>query len=112
MMQNRTRCKICGITNLEDAQTAIEAGADALGFVFYQPSPRYIAPDLAAEIIAKLPPFVSTVGLFVNHSSEAVDAILQQLPLDLAQFHGEESPKFCRQFKMPYVKALGVTEKN
>ena len=102
----RTRVKICGITQLEDALVAIESGADALGFVFYEPSPRYVTPEKAAEIIKQLPAFVTTTALFVNASKEAVDRILRQTRIDLLQFHGGETPKFCGQFERPYIKAL------
>ncbi len=102
------RVKICGITNLEDARQAVAAGADALGFVFYRPSPRYVEPVRAAEIIAGLPPFVVTVGLFVNEEAASVRAIVETTGLDLIQFHGDESVGFCEQFKRPYIKALRV----
>jgi len=102
----RTRVKICGITRLEDAQAAIAAGADALGFVFYPPSPRAVTVEQAAEIIRQLPPLVSTVGLFVNESAEQVSRIADQAQLDVLQFHGDESPEFCRSFSRPYFKAL------
>lgn len=102
----RTRIKICGITRLEDAQAAVAAGADALGFVFYPPSPRAIAVDDAAAIIRQLPPLVTTVGLFVNESAEVIRQTLQQTQLDLLQFHGDETPEFCDSFHRPWVKAL------
>ena len=103
---NRTRVKICGITQLEDAKSAIASGVDALGFVFYAPSPRYITPDKAAEIIRQLPAFVTTTALFVNETQENVDRILRETRIDLLQFHGDESPEFCNQFDRPYIKAL------
>lgn len=102
----RTRVKICGITRLEDAEAAIAAGADALGFVFYPPSPRAISPEQAADIIRQLPPLITTVGLFVNEDAETVAAILQQTQLDLLQFHGDETPDYCQQFGRPWFKAL------
>lgn len=104
----RTRIKICGITRAEDAQIAVHAGADALGFVFYPPSPRYVAPARAASIVAAVPAFVCTVGLFVNHDVESVRQILAEVSLDLLQFHGDEPPSFCRQFGKPYIKAVRV----
>lgn len=104
----RTRIKICGITRAEDAQIAVQAGADALGFVFYPPSPRYVAPARAASIVAAVPAFVCTVGLFVNHDAESVRQILAEVSLDLLQFHGDEPPSFCRQFGKPYIKAVRV----
>lgn len=102
----RTRVKICGITRLEDAVAAIESGADALGFVFYEPSPRYVAPEAAAAIIAQLPAFVTTTALFVNESKAVIDRILRETRIDLLQFHGDEDPSFCDQFERPYIKAL------
>lgn len=105
---HRTRVKICGITRCEDALHAIAAGADALGFVFYAPSPRAVSAEQAAAIIAQLPPFVTTVGLFVDASAEFVHATLAATPLSLLQFHGDESEAFCQQFLRPYVKALRV----
>lgn len=107
-MVTRTRCKICGITNLDDALLAIDAGADALGFVFYDKSPRYVSPEEAATICAQLPPFVTRVGLFVDHSAELVTEISKRVELDLLQFHGDESPEFCKQFDRPYIKAVRV----
>ena len=103
---NRTRVKICGITQLEDAKCAIASGADALGFVFYAPSPRYVSPEKAAEIIRQLPAFVTTTALFVNETQENVDRILQETRIDLLQFHGDELPEFCIEFDRPYIKAL------
>lgn len=107
-MPSRVRTKICGITRLEDAQAAIAAGADALGFNFYPPSPRYIAPKAAAEMIRALPPFVTCVGLVVNPDADDVASLLETVPLDLLQFHGEESDAFCEQFVFPWIKALAV----
>ena len=104
-----TRCKICGITNPHDALAALEYGADALGFVFYPPSPRYVKPAVVAGIIASLPPFVTTTGLFVNAPATDVARIVAITGLDLLQFHGEESAEFCEQFGRPYIKAIGVT---
>jgi phosphoribosylanthranilate isomerase len=103
-----TRVKICGITDLADALDAIAAGASALGFVFYKPSPRYVSPQLAADIIRQLPPFVTTVGLFVNASQAEVAQVLEQTAIDLLQFHGDEPEVFCRGFARPYIKAFRV----
>ena len=100
----RTRIKICGITRAEDLAAAVNAGADAVGFVFYPPSPRYLTPDRAAELARGVPPFVTRVGLFVNSEPAVVTATLDAVPLDLLQFQGEESPEFCQQFGRPYVK--------
>ncbi|MCK9238538.1 MAG: phosphoribosylanthranilate isomerase [Thiopseudomonas sp.] len=102
----RTRVKVCGITNIEDALAAAHAGADAIGLVFYAKSPRAVTAEQAAKIIAALPPFVTTVALFVDAPVEDVQQVLQQVPIDLLQFHGDESPEFCVSFQRPYIKAL------
>lgn len=103
-----TRVKICGITCLEDAMTAIESGANALGFVFYEPSPRFVLPEVAADIIRQLPPFITTVGLFVNADPDEVERVLALTAIDLLQFHGDEQEKYCRSFGRPYIKAFRV----
>lgn len=102
------RSKICGITRLEDALAAVEAGADAIGFVFYVKSPRAVTAEQARAIIAALPPFVTTVGLFVDMPRAELNALLQQVPLDLLQFHGDESSADCEGYSRPYIKALRV----
>ena len=104
----RTRIKICGITREDDLVAAVDAGADALGFVFYAPSPRYVTPRHAAQLIARVPAFVTKVGLFVNESVATVNAILSALPLDLLQFHGDEDASFCSSFGRPWIKAARV----
>lgn len=106
----RTRVKICGITRLEDALAAIDAGADALGFVFYEKSPRAISVSAAADIIAQLPAFVSKVALFVDASPAEVDAVLQACRIDLLQFHGDESAEYCASYGRPYMKALRMSD--
>ena len=103
-----TRIKICGITRQEDAQAVARAGADAIGLVFYAPSPRAVTPARAAAVIHGLPPFLSLVGLFVNATREAVWSTLEAVPLDLLQFHGDETPAFCAQFARPFFKAIRV----
>ncbi len=103
-----TRTKICGITRLEDAQSAARAGADAIGLVFYAPSPRAVTPAHAARVILGLPPFVTVVGLFVNATREDILSTLAAVPLDLLQFHGDEPPAFCGQFGRPFLKAMRV----
>jgi len=105
-MTNRTRIKICGITRLQDALDAIALGVDALGFVFVKSSPRWVNNRQAAEIIHQLPPFVQTIGLFMNNSEQEVTEILQAVPLNLLQFHGDESPQYCSSFGLPYIKAV------
>jgi phosphoribosylanthranilate isomerase len=96
---------ICGLTRDEDVRAAIDAGADAVGFVFYPKSPRFIAPEKAAGLALLAPPFVDAVGLFVNAEPRWVREILAAVPLHLLQFHGDEDERYCRQFARPYVKA-------
>jgi phosphoribosylanthranilate isomerase len=105
---NKTIVKICGLTRAEDAIAAAELGAHALGFVFYPPSPRHISARRAAEIIRALPPFVTTVGLFVNANAADVASVIDEVPLGLLQFHGDETSDYCAQFRRPYIKALRV----
>lgn len=105
-----TRVKICGITRIEDAQAAVRAGADAIGLVFYPPSPRYLSLEQAAAIAAVAPPFVSVVGVFVDAAPDAVRAVLGKVPLRLLQFQGEETPATCRGFGIPYIKSLRMQD--
>ncbi len=104
----RTRVKICGITRPADARAAAEAGADAIGLVFYPPSPRYLSLERAVEIRDALPPFVQTVALFVNPDAAQVAQVIGRVKPSLLQFHGEEAPAFCDEFGLPYVKACRV----
>lgn len=104
------RSKICGITNIADALQAVAEGADALGFVFYPPSPRAVSIEQAASILAALPPFVTTVGLFVDAQRADIQALLEQVPLDLLQFHGDETPEQCAGFARPYIKAVRMRD--
>lgn len=104
----RTRVKICGITRAEDARAAARAGADAIGLVFYPPSPRCLSLDWARELRNELPPFVMPVALFVNPSAAEVYSVLERVRPAMLQFHGEEAPVFCAQFGVPYVKACRV----
>ena len=104
----RTRIKICGITRAQDACAAAQAGADAIGLVFYPPSPRYLSSERAVEIRDALGPFVQTVALFVNPDAAQVAQVLQRVRPAMLQFHGEETPEFCAQFGMPFVKACRV----
>jgi phosphoribosylanthranilate isomerase len=103
-----TAVKICGVARIEDALSAARCGAHAIGLVFYRPSPRYVAPSLAGEIIRALPPFVTAVGLFVDATAPEVRETVAVAPVALLQFHGAESPEFCRQFGLPYMKAVRV----
>jgi phosphoribosylanthranilate isomerase len=105
------KIKICGITNLKDAQAAVAAGADALGFVFYEKSPRYIERAVATRIIAQLPPFVLSVGVFVNHDQEAIRNLVDECGLAFAQLHGDESPIFCESLGRPVLRALRLHDR-
>jgi phosphoribosylanthranilate isomerase len=109
-MGGNVRVKICGITNRADACAAVDAGAAALGFNFCSSSPRYVTPQVAAEIVAQLPRVVCTVGVFVNEPRERVAAIAQQVGLTTLQFHGDESPEFCRGWAQKVVKAIRVCD--
>jgi phosphoribosylanthranilate isomerase len=105
----RTRVKICGITRAADAIAAAGAGADAIGLVFYPPSPRFLSVERAREIRDALPPFVQTVALFVNADAAQVAQVIGRVHPAMLQFHGDETPQFCTQFGLPYVKACRVT---
>ena len=105
-MQHRIRVKFCGMTRLQDALAAIDLGVDALGFVFYEPSPRNVAVDAAAAIVEALPPFVSTVGLFVDAETDRVRDVAAAVPLDFLQFHGDEAPEACERAGRPWIKAI------
>ena len=100
------RVKICGITRTEDLAAACKAGADALGFVFYAKSPRRLSIEQAALLVAQMPPFMQSVGLFVDAEPAFIEAVLKTVPLDLLQFHGNEAPERCRAFGRPYLKAV------
>ncbi|WP_303286240.1 phosphoribosylanthranilate isomerase [Marinobacter sp. SS8-8] len=102
------RVKICGLTRPEDVDAAVECGADALGFVFYGPSPRSVNADQAAALVRRIPAFVSAVGLFVNPSRQDVETVLDKVPLDLLQFHGDETAVFCSGFGRRWIKAVRV----
>ena len=103
-----TRVKICGITRVQDGLDAVRFGAHAIGLVFYAPSPRAVTPDQGRAIVDALPPFVTAVGLFVNADAEAVRATLATVPLQLLQFHGDETPEYCAALGVPYLKAVRV----
>lgn len=104
----RVRVKICGITRVEDALNAVEHGADAIGLVFYEPSPRNVKIPQAIEIANKTPAFVSVVGLFVNAEPDFVREVISQVKLDLLQFHGDETPQECASYGLPFIKAIRV----
>lgn len=109
-VQARTRIKICGITRVEDALAAADAGADAIGLVFYPPSPRNVTVPQAREIAASLPPFVSVVALFVNATPQLVDTVIAQVRPALLQFHGDETPQECTRYDHPYIRAARMRE--
>jgi len=110
--QPRIKIKVCGTTNLKDALFAVESGVDAIGFIFYKKSPRYILQKDAKDIVAKLPPFVETVGVFVNETSDRVNRIAEQCKLTAIQLHGDESSAFCRRIKRRVIKAFRVKDTN
>jgi|TARA_B100001079_G_scaffold270363_1_gene284542 phosphoribosylanthranilate isomerase len=109
-LQPRVRVKICGTTSLKDALLAVESGADAVGFIFYKESPRNISQKDVKEIVAQLPPFVESIGVFVNETSDKINRIAEQCRLTAVQLHGEESPAFCRRIKRRVVKAVRVKD--
>ena len=106
----RTKIKICGITNPKNALDAVDLGVDALGFVFFEESPRYIEPKKARKIINLLPSFVLRVGLFVNASKEEVLSAISDSSVNVLQFHGDEDEQFCNQFNLPYIKAISFQD--
>jgi phosphoribosylanthranilate isomerase len=110
-MSSRVRVKICGITNAEDAAAAVAAGADALGFIFFRKSPRYVEPAVAKQIIAALPPLVIPVGVFVNEEAAAVRTIMDNCGLALAQLHGDETAAYCRELARPVMKAIRLKDR-
>jgi phosphoribosylanthranilate isomerase len=109
-MSARVRVKICGITNIEDAVAALEAGADAVGFNFYAPSPRFVGPEIAADIVARLPGSVCAVGVFVNAPRQDIEQIARRVGLTALQFHGDEDPRFCRSWPHKIIKAVRVRD--
>ena len=104
------RAKICGITRVEDAISAVNLGADAIGFVFWPKSARFVTPQSACEISAKIPAFINTVGVYVNPERDWVIESASTAKLSLLQFHGDEDPRFCEQFSLPYIKAIRVKD--
>ncbi len=107
-----TKIKICGITNMEDALAAVKLGADALGFVFYRKSKRYVNPAKAFEITKSLPPFIKKVGVFSNEDHGVIRDITREVKLDLLQIHGDETPGYCEQLESPYIKAFRVKDES
>ena len=103
-----TRVKFCGLTHEEDITRAVKLGVDALGFVFYAPSSRSVAPDQAAMLTSSVPAFVTRVGLFVNEQPEIIRSIFERTRLNLVQYHGDESPEFCDAVGLPFIKAFRV----
>jgi len=111
MKTTRVRSKICGITRPEDAIAAVEAGADAIGLVFYEPSPRYVTIERAKQICDSVPAFVSIVALFVDAEPEYIQKVCVELPVTLLQFHGSEEAEQCEGFGIPYIKAVSVRQR-
>ncbi|MFI5397891.1 MAG: phosphoribosylanthranilate isomerase [Candidatus Binatia bacterium] len=111
-MRSPVRVKVCGITNLDDALAAVDAGADALGFNFYAPSPRVVPPAVAADIIARIPRTICTVGVFVEASRQGVTRIAEQTGVTALQFHGEEAPAFCQAWRQKVIKAIRVRDRH
>jgi phosphoribosylanthranilate isomerase len=104
----RTRVKICGITRPEDATAVVASGADAIGLVFYPPSPRFVSIETGCRIARAVAPFVTVTGLFVNASQDEIDAVLTQVPLGLLQFHGQEANADCNRFGLPFIKSIAM----
>jgi phosphoribosylanthranilate isomerase len=111
-MRQIIKVKVCGITNAEDALAAVEAGADALGFIFYEKSPRYVVPAVASRIIAQLPPLLTTVGVFVNEGMATVRSIMDTCGLAMAQLHGDENASYCQELSRPAMKALRLKDRD
>lgn len=109
-MARSIKVKICGMTRLDDALEACRLGADALGFIFYKKSPRYITPQKAAQIIKNIPPFISTVGVFVNETTQHVQTVRQESGVEIVQLHGEESPRMCKEIGGSIIKAFRTGE--
>lgn len=110
-MRQSVKVKVCGITNAEDAWAAVEAGADALGFIFHEQSPRYVVPAVASRIIAELPPLIVTVGVFVNEGMATVRSIMDTCGLAMAQLHGDENASYCHELSRPSMKALRLKDR-
>jgi phosphoribosylanthranilate isomerase len=109
---SNTKIKICGITNMEDAQAAADYGADALGFIFYKESKRYVDPEVAKSIVSALPPFITTVGVFVNHDLGEISRIKETTGIQVAQLHGDETPEFASSLPIEVIKVIRVKDKS
>lgn len=109
---SNTKIKICGITNMEDAQAAADYGADALGFIFYKESKRYVDPEVAKSIVSALPPFIATVGVFVNHDLGEISRIKETTGIQVAQLHGDETPEFASSLPIEVIKVIRVKDKS
>jgi phosphoribosylanthranilate isomerase len=107
---NQVKVKVCGMTNLKDTLVAVEEGADAVGFIFYKKSPRSVTMKLVREIVLELPPFVDTVGVFVDETAEQINKIADYCNLDMVQLHGDESPTFCKRMRRRVIKAFRVKD--
>lgn len=105
------KVKICGITNPEDAQVAVSAGADALGFIFYAKSPRFVEPKVAKHIISELPPFIFPIGVFVNETHQGVRTIMEECGLAFAQLHGDETPAYCESLERPVLRGIRLKDR-
>ena len=112
MMANNyhVKVKVCGMTNLKDAMVAVEEGADAVGFIFYKKSPRSVTMKTVREIVLELPPFVDTVGVFVDETAEQINKIADYCNLDIIQLHGNESPTFCKKIRRKVIKAFRIKD--
>lgn len=109
-MASNIRIKICGITQLCDALDAVKLGADALGFIFFPGSPRFIEVERARYIVSSIPPFIAKIGLFVNQSLSVVEDCINNVGIDTLQFHGDEHPEFCNSFGLPWIKTISIDE--
>jgi phosphoribosylanthranilate isomerase len=107
---NQVKVKVCGMTNLKDTLVAVEEGADAVGFIFYKKSPRSVTMKLVREIVLELPPFVDTVGVFVDETADQINKIADYCNLDMVQLHGDESPTFCKKIRRRVIKAFRVKD--